>query len=74
MIGGVTMRLDVEGPAAAGGAGVGGDEDLRRHPERRRDLDNLNKALADLLVEHLVLQVDAYVASIDACHSPRSKS
>jgi Holliday junction resolvase RusA-like endonuclease len=53
---------------------VGGDEDLRRHPERRRDLDNPNKALADLLVEHLVLQVDAYVASIDACHSPRSKS
>jgi Holliday junction resolvase RusA-like endonuclease len=35
-------------------------------PERRRDLDNLNQALADLLVEHRVLQDDAYVASIDA--------
>jgi crossover junction endodeoxyribonuclease RusA len=35
-------------------------------PQRRRDLDNLNKALADLVVEHGIIEDDAFVASIDA--------
>ena len=34
--------------------------------ERRRDLDNLNKALVDLVVEHRVIEDDALVASIEA--------
>jgi crossover junction endodeoxyribonuclease RusA len=35
-------------------------------PARRRDLDNLIKALLNLLVEHRVIEDDADVAAIDA--------
>jgi crossover junction endodeoxyribonuclease RusA len=33
---------------------------------RRRDLDNLLKALLDLLVQHQVIETDANVAALDA--------
>ena len=35
-----------------------------RHSRRRRDLDNLIKALLDLLVAHQVITDDAMVASV----------